>query len=419
MSRSPPPETDAGSAPAGSGSSGTGLGTRILVGMVVGSAAGALLGERAVVVEPLGDVFIRLLVLAAVPLVFFNLLAGLTALTDLRTFGRLAGKIMSYFVVTDVVALCLGLGAMSLLRPGEGMRLTEAFDGELAAVPSVADVLLGLVPTNVVDAFAEGDVVQIVVVAVLLGVATLMVREEVRHRLASVYADVAELLRRLVDLVLWTAPVGIGALMAVTVGRYGGALLGPLARFLLGVYTAQLVVFVGYLALLRLFTERRPLDFLGKTGALWATTAATTSSLASLSVSLDTAQRIGLPREIFSFTLPLGAQLNKDGTSVMLGAVFLFTAQAAGVEFAPAAFVSIVLIGLLLSEGSGGIPGGGFVIALIFVRAFGLPIEVAAIVGGIYRLVDMGNTTVNVMGDMVGTSLVAASESRRERRATP
>jgi len=391
-----------------------GLGTRILVGMVVGSVAGALLGERATIVEPLGDVFIRLLVLAAVPLVFFNLLAGLTAMTDLRTFGRLAGKILSYFVVTDIVALCLGLAAMSFLRPGEGMRLTEAFDGELAAVPSIPEVLLGLIPVNAVEAFSDGNVVQIVVVAVLLGVATLMLRGEARDRLATAYADLAELLRRLVDLVLWTAPVGIGALMAVTVGRYGAALLGPLARFLLGVYGAQFLVFVAYLALLRLFTEWRPLDFVQRTGALWATTAATTSSLASLSVSLDTARRIGLPREIFSFTLPLGAQLNKDGTSVMLGAVFLFTAQAAGVEFAPASFVSIVLMGLLLSEGSGGIPGGGFVIALIFVQAFGLPIEVAAIVGGIYRLVDMGNTTVNVMGDMVGTALVAASESRRE-----
>ncbi len=125
------------------------------------------------------------------------------------------------------------------------------------------------------------------------------------------------------------------------------------------------------------------------------------------------AEKIGLPRSLYSFTLPLGAQLNKDGTSVMLGAVLLFTAQAAGVDFGPAALFSIVLIGLLLSEGSGGIPGGGFVIALIYVQAFNLPIEVAAIVGGIYRLVDMGNTTINVMGDMVGTSLVAASEARR------
>ena len=380
--------------------------------MVAGSLLGLVLGERAEVVQPLGDLFIRLLVLAAVPLVFFNLLAGLTALSDVRTFGRLAAKIMSYFVLTDLLALALGAGAMVLLRPGVGMELTEPVEGAVGAVPSLTEVLLGMVPTNVFQAFADGNVVQIVLVAVLLGIATLLAGAETRERLTRAYGDLATLFRRFVDLVLLVAPVGIGALMAVTVGRYGAALLGPMSRFLLGVYTAQLVVFFGYMTLLAVFTDRRPLRFLVDTGPLWATTAATTSSLASLSVSLEMAEKIRLPPSVYSFTLPLGAQLNKDGTSVMLGAVLLFTAQAAGVTFTASSLVPILLVGLLLSEGSGGIPGGGFVIALIYVQAFNLPIEVAAIVGGIYRLVDMGNTTVNVMGDLVGTALVARSEGR-------
>lgn len=383
--------------------------------MIVGSALGALVGERIAVVQPIGDLFIRLLIMAAIPLVFFNLLAGLTALSDVRTFGRLAGKIMTYYVVTDLVALALGMGAMAILRPGVGMELTEQVQGTVGTVPSIGDVLLGMVPTNIFQAFSAGNVVQLVVVAVLLGIATLMLGGPVRDRLAAAYSDLAALLRRLVDLILIVAPVGIGALMAVTVGRYGAALIGPLTRFLLGVYAAQLIVFIGYMLLLRFFTERSPGRFLRDTGPLWATTAATTSSLASLSVSLEMAEKIRLPRALYSFTLPLGAQLNKDGTSVMLGAVLLFTAQAAGVHFDAGSLITILFIGLLLSEGSGGIPGGGFVIALIYVQAFNLPIEVAAIVGGIYRLVDMGNTTVNVMGDMVGTSLVAHSESKRPK----
>lgn len=390
-----------------------GLGTRILIGMALGAAVGVALGETVGVLQPIGDVFIRLLVLAAIPLVFFNLLAGLTALSDVTAFGRLAGKTMTYFVSTDVVALLLGLGAMSILRPGVGMQLTGELDGPVGAVPSIAEVLLGMVPRNAFAAFAEGNVVQIVVIAVLLGTATLLLDEGPRTRLAGVYRDVTALLRRIVDLVLLTAPVGIGVLMAVTVGTHGWALLGPMARFLAGVYAAQLVILVAYMALLRLGAARAPLTFLRETGPLWATTAATTSSLASLSVSLETAERIGLPTSIYSFTLPLGAQLNKDGTSVMLGAVLLFTAQAAGVQFGAASLVSVVLIGLLLSQGSGGIPGGGFVIALIYVQAFNLPIEVAAIVGGIYRFVDMGNTTINVMGDLIGTALVARSEAER------
>ena len=390
--------------------SGLGLGTQILIGMVVGSVLGAFFGERVSVLQPLGDLFIRLLVLAAVPLIFFNLLAGLTTLSDVRTFGRLAGKIMSYFVITDLIALSLGMGAMIVLKPGVGMQLTGAVDRAIGEVPSIADVLLGMVPTNMFEAFSSGNVVQLVVVSVLLGVATLMLSGPVKDRLSQGYQDLAALLRRLVDLILLVSPIGIGALMAVTVGRYGSELIGPMTKFLVGVWGGQLVVFCGYMVLLRVFTDRRPLRFLSDTGPLWATTAATTSSLASLSVGLEMAEKIKLPRSIYAFTLPLGAQLNKDGTAVMLGAVLIFTAQAAGVSFAPAAFLTLLLVGLLLSEGSGGIPGGGFVIALVYVQAFNLPIEIAAIVGGIYRLVDMSNTTVNIMGDMVGTALVARSE---------
>ncbi len=388
-----------------------GLGTKILLGMVVGASLGAVLGERISVVEPVGDLFIRLLLMAAIPLVFFNLLAGLTALTDLRTFGRLSAKIVGYYLLTTSVALTLGLTAMRLIRPGEGMTLTGEVSEAIGEVPSVSQILLELIPTNIFQAFAEGNVAQLVVVAVFLGIATLFLPAEPRDLLRKGYAALADLFRKLVDLILMVAPYGIGALMAVTVGRYGAELFGPMARFLLGVWGTQLLMVGVYLTLLVLLTDRRPLPFLRSTGTLWATTVATTSSLASLSVALETAEKIKLPRTVYSFTLPLGAQINKDGTSIMLSAVLLFTAQAAGVSFSLPELVTILLVGLLLSEGSGGIPGGGLVIALIFVQAFHLPLEVAAIVGGIYRLVDMGNTTINVMGDMVGTSIVAHSEA--------
>ena len=388
-----------------------GLGTKILLGMVVGASLGAALGERVTLLEPVGDLFIRLLLMAAIPLVFFNLLAGLTALTALRTFGRLSVKIVGYYLLTTSVALTLGLTAMHLIRPGEGMTLTEEVSEAIGEVPSVSQILLELIPTNVFQAFAEGNVAQLVVVAVFLGIATLFLPAEPRDLLRKGYAALADLFRKLVDLILMVAPYGIGALMAVTVGRYGAELFGPMTRFLLGVWGTQLLMVGVYLTLLVLLTDRKPLPFLRSTGTLWATTVATTSSLASLSVALETAEKIKLPRTVYSFTLPLGAQINKDGTSIMLSAVLLFTAQAAGVSFSLPELVTILLVGLLLSEGSGGIPGGGLVIALIFVQAFHLPLEVAAIVGGIYRLVDMGNTTINVMGDMVGTSIVAHSEA--------
>ena len=387
------------------------LGMKILLFMGLGILAGIVAGERATVVRPLGDLFIRLLMMGVIPLVFFNLLAGITSLPDLKTLGRIGGKIISYYVLTTTLALLLGLTAMRLLRPGIGMRLTEEVGSEFGEVPNVTDVFLDLVPENIFRSFADGQVAQVVVFAIFLGIATLFLSEPPRDSLRRGYAMLAEVLRQLVGLVMHFGPIGIGALAASTVGQYGAAIFGPLALFIGGVWGAQLTMVVVYLALLVAFTRRSPWRFLYDTGPLYATTAATCSSLASLAVAMDVAEkRVKLPRSIYAFTLPLGAQLNKDGTSIMLAGVLLFTAQAAGVDFGLASQITIVLIGLVLSEGSGGIPGGGFVIALIFVRAFNLPLEVAAIVGGIYRLIDMGSTTINCMGDMVGTTIVAHSE---------
>ncbi len=394
------------------------LGVKILLFMVLGIVAGILAGERAEVVQPLGDLFIRLLMMAVIPLVFFNLLAGITSLADPRSLGRVGGKIVAYYLTTTVAALTLGLTAMHLFKPGNGMQLREEVDAEFGQVPEVANVFIDLIPRNIFESFASGQVAQVVVFAIFLGIATLFLPEEPRGVLRRAFGALAEVLRKVVGIVMYFAPIGIGALAAATVGRYGAAIFGPLALFIVGIWTAQAVMVMVYMTLLVTFTRRSPLEFLTKTAPLYATTAATCSSLASLAVSLDIAERrLKLPRSIYSFTLPLGAQLNKDGTSIMLAGVLLFTAQAAGVDFSLASQVTIVLIGLVLSEGSGGIPGGGLVIALIFVQAFNLPLEIAALVGGIYRLIDMSSTTVNCMGDLVGTVIVAHSE--RGNAASP
>lgn len=391
-----------------------GLGTRILIWMVLGGVAGLVFGERVAIVEPLGTLFIRLLMMAAVPLVFFNLLAGLTGLGNAAALGRLATRTLSYFWITNVIAMSLGLLAAVLLRPGRGMQLTEAVQDNVGAVPNVVELLLGFVPDNPVAAFADANVVQVVVFAVLLGLGTLALPQERQHRVADLYALGAELFRKLVDIVLYVAPVGIGALTAVALGLYGDSIFGPLGLFILGVVGGQLVMFAIYMVLLAVASDRPPGRFLKQTGTLWATTAATCSSLASLAVALDVAERIKMPRSIYGFTLPLGAQINKDGTALFLVMVVAFTAQAAGVEWSVGGFVMVLLVGFLLSQGSAGIPGGGFVISLVYVQAFQLPLEIAAIVGGIYRLVDIGNTTFNVMGDMVGTAILERAEPPTE-----
>ncbi len=387
--------------------------------MSAGVAAGIVFGARAQVVQPLGDLFIRLLMMAAIPLVFFSLLAGLTGMTEVRALGRLGGKIMLFYLATTTMALILGLAIMHVLKPGRGMQLSGEVKDTFGQAPAAAEVLLSLVPENVFQAFASGQLAQIVVFAIFLGVTALLLPQAQRQTLQQGCELLADLLRKLVDVVMRFGPLGIGALTASSVGQHGEKIFGPLAIFLAGVWSAQALMVGVYMIFLRLFTRHSPLAFLKQTGPLYATTAATCSSLASLAVALELAEkRMKFPRSIYSFTLPLGAQINKDGTSIMLAGVLLFTAQAAGVQFDLAAQITIVLMGLMLSLGSGGIPGGGLVIALIFVKAFHLPLEIAVIVGGIYRLIDMGSTTINCMGDMVGTAIVAHSEMKGKEQVS-
>lgn len=391
--------------------------------MIFGVILGFVAPSWGVALAPLGDLFIRLLLMAAIPLVFFNLLAGLTTLDSLGILGRLGGKVMAYYLATTTVALTVGIAIMSWLRPGDGFELTggtDAVDEDFGEVPGVTQIILDLFPENVVQAFAEGNVAQIVVFAIFLGVATLLLPDRQQEPLARIYNAFADSLRKLVDIIMHFGPIGIGALIAATVGEYGDELFGPMALFLGGIWLGQLFMFLLQMTILTALSDFTPREFLGRTGPLYATAAGTCSSLATLSTALQIAEeRLGIPKSVYSFTLPLGAQLNKDGTALMLTGVLLFTAQAAGVEFSFGEMIIILLVGLVLSEGSGGIPGGGAVIAMIFVQAFQLPLEIAGIVIGVYRLIDMGNTTINVTGDTVASIVIAQSEgwSREEVRA--
>ena len=393
------------------------LGVKILIWMIAGVAVGIAFGERAVVLQPIGDLFIRLLFMSAIPLVFFNLIAGITSLTDFGTLGRLGVKTLAYYFTTTVVALSVGLLITGYVQPGIGMQLTDEVPPSVGSVPSLSQLILDLFPANIFDAFGQGNIIQVVVFALFLGITTIMLPEPQKEKIQDAFALLASLFRQLVSLILKFAPLGIAALAAATIGSYGGAVFGPLAKFIASIWSAQIVMVLAYTLVLAALTKRPPLTWLKQTAPLYATTAATCSSLASLVVAMDIARnRLRLPENIYSFTLPLGAQLNKDGTAIMLVAVLLFTAQATGVEFTPPEMVTIVVVGLILSESSGGIPEGGLVAALVFVQSFDLPLEIAGIVAGIYRLIDMSSTTVNCMGDMTWTTILSDGEVRRPGR---
>ena len=398
---------------------GLSLGVKILIWMALGIVVGILFGDDAEALQPIGDLFIRLLFMSAIPLVFFNLIAGVTSLADFSTLGRLGFKTLLYYFATTSIALCLGLLIASIMQPGIGMQLSEPVSPSFGTVPAMSELVLGLFPSNIFDAFSQGNIVQVVVFALFLGITILLMPEQQKDEIQGAFALLASLFRELVGLILRFAPIGVGALAAATVGTYGGAIFGPLAKFIVSIWSAQMIMIIAYMIVLAILTKRPPLTWLKQTAPLYATTAATCSSLASLVVAMEIARaRLRLPENIYSFTLPLGAQLNKDGTAIMLAAVLLFTAQATGYEFSIGEMVTIVFVGVILSESSGGIPEGGLVAALVFVQSFNLPLEIAGIVAGIYRLVDMGSTTVNCMGDMTWTTILSDAEDKRVGQQT-
>ena len=388
------------------------LGNLMLIGMGVGVAFGIVLGESATRAAFLGDIFIRLLTLVAVPLVFFNLIAALASSGASGGVSRLMLRIGGFFLVTTVAAHLISLSVIGVLRPGSGLAAAvgAGAEGGPTAVPGFRDFLFALVPDNALGVFVDDRVTAVVVLGLMVGFAAWGLDGERRADVARFFASGTALLRQLVGGVLWFGPLGVAALAAASVGEYGSSIFGPLGVYIGAVWIADVAIFALYFAVLRFLAGTSPLSFLRRTATVWTTTISTCSSLASLGASLNAAEKMGLPRSTYALTLPLGAQFNKDGSAVLLSGIVLFTAQAVGVSFGAGEILIVIALGVLLSAAAPGVPNGGLVNQFLLLRAFGLPVEIGVLVAGIYRLVDMPTTTANIMGDLVGTMVVARKQ---------
>ncbi len=387
------------------------IGTQIFIGMAVGVVVGFWMGPSASALKPIGDIFIRLLVMAAIPLIFFTLMSGLTTIKEAGFVGRLTARILVYYVVTSVIAFAIAIIVMETLQPGAGFQLKGEVKNQVGQMPSVAAVILDIFPSNVIAAFAAGNVTQIVVFGVLLGIATVFLDAETRTKVVGFFEAGRSLFIKLASIVIAFSPIGLGVLTAYSVGVYGSKVAGPLLKFMGAIYLAEILMFIVVMALLYAVARVSPIFFLKRTWPLYLTTAGTTSSLASLAQALQIAEeKLHIPRTVCGFTLPFGVQFTKDGTGIFLAGILLFAAQSEGQVLPLGTIVVVVLTGLLLATGSGGVPGGGLVVGLVFVKAFGLPIEIAVLIGGIYHLLDMSNTTLNLMNDLVATVIASRLE---------
>lgn len=389
--------------------------TKLLVAMILGIALGIIFGPSVTVIKPLGTVFLNLLKMAALPLVVVNLISGIASLDDPKSFGRVGGKIMAYYFATTAVAIVLGLTVGFLFKPGAGFQLTGTYDGAVQTIPSIGETIVNLIPSNIFASLTSGSFDQIVVFSAFVGITILFLPAEQKAPLAKGVNTLASLFNKMVGLIMGYAPIGICALMASTVGTYGADLFGFLAKYLGASYSAAALHVCLYLILLFVFTGMKPLHFLKKALPLMVTTLSTSSSLACVPVNLQCADDLDVDRKVSGFTIPLGSQINKDGNGIMLAITFLFAAQCVGADTSLATLLRVILISLILTTGAGGVPGGIVSIAIV-VDAFGLPLEVVALVSGIFTLIDVVFTTMNCLGDLVGTVIVDRSEKKRTIR---
>lgn len=429
--------------------------TKILIGLVAGSlvalaAKTGLAGEGGPLtqheleafgerwIQPVGDFFIRAIILTVVPLVFASLTAGIHRLGDVRALGRMGGRTMAIFLGTALLGAVLATVVYQLTQPGDSLSeqtralLAAQFADSVAAADSVRgeasqrfsgsllEILLSMVPQNIVGAMTSNrDLLQVILFAVLFGTALTMIDQKLAKPVADFVEGLNEVMIKIISLLMALAPYGVFALVFMVVIRFGAEVLYALALYTLVVLLALLLhLGLVLVPLMRLLAGWRPLAFLRATRDIWITAFSTSSSSATLPVTMRVAEeKLGVPRSVSSFVLPLGATVNMDGTTIYQVIAVHFVAQVWGVPMDLNASITLILVAMLMAVGAAGVPGGVIPLLYVVMATVGIPDDVIpqgiALILGMDRLLDMCRSALNVVGDTATASVIAALEAKR------
>jgi proton glutamate symport protein len=383
----------------------------IFIGMAAGIALGFLAPGIAANLAPLSNIFLRLIKSIIAPLIFGTLVAGIARTGSVRAMGRIGLKAIIYFEVVTTIALFLGLAAVNFVRPGEGMELAPSA-AELnvpKAQTSASAILEHTFPSSIIDAMARGEVLQIVVFSFLFGAAAAAIGAAAQP-VVRFAESLAEIMFRYTNYVMYLAPVGVGAAMAVTVSSKGIGVLYGLGKLILTMYVAQIlfviVVLGGVIAIARVPLRR----FVAAAREPFLIAFSTASSEAALPRALENMEQFGVPKHIVGFVMPTGYSFNLDGTTLYLALASVFVAQAAGIEMSLGQQLIMMLTLMLTSKGVAGVPRAALVILAGTLATFGLPLEGAAVLLAIDAVMDMARTSVNVLGNCLATAVIARWE---------
>lgn len=388
------------------------LWTKILIGLFAGALFGLWLPSLAPYIKPIGDGFIQLINMLIVPLIFSSLLVGVTSIDDTKKMGRVGLKTLLLYLGSTAFAITIGLLVSASLQPGVGVDLGTASTGLNSPAQSWTDTLVSLIPRNPVAAMANGHILQIIIFAILLGIALNLTGSKAKPVIAF-FDGLAEGMYKLTGMVMALAPYGVFCLIGYVASQYGLAVLLPLGKVVLGVYLGCVIHAVVILGgALFVFGRFNPIRFFKGIVDAIAVAYSTASSSGTLPVSIRCVRKnLGVSDSISSFVLPMGATINMDGTAIYQGVCAIFIAQAYGIELTLGHYATLVLTSTFASIGSAGVPGAGLIMLTLVLNSVGLPLEGIAIIAGIDRILDMARTTVNVVGDCAVTVLVAQGEN--------
>lgn len=408
-----------------------GLSTKIFVALLVGALLGVgihyFLPEGyvrdTIIIEGVfyvvGQGFIRLMQMLVVPLVFCSLVCGSMAIGDTKTLGKVGVKTVLFYLFTTALAVSIALSVAYLIRPGIGLDMDAVQTSEVTTTTegtSLVDTILNIIPKNPISSMASGDMLPIIVFALFVGIMLAKLGSKV-STVANFFSEFNDVMMEMTMAIMKIAPIGVFCLIARTFANLGFSAFKPMIKYM-GSVTFALIIqcFVGYQVLLFIFTRLNPMKFVKKFAPVMGFAFSTATSNATIPMSIDTLhKKMGVSKQISSFTIPLGATVNMDGTSIMQGVAVVFIAQAYGINLTPANLATVVVTATLASIGTAGVPSVGLVTLSMVLASVGLPIEGIALIMGIDRILDMMRTAVNITGDAVCTTIIAHQEKVLDR----
>ena len=407
-----------------------GLTSRIFIGLIGGLILGVILNlfvphsyfRDTILVEGIfyviGNGFIRLMKMLVVPLVFCSLVCGSASIGDTKALGKVGGKTIAFYLCTTALAVTVAITVATIVRPGIGLDMSAIQKGDAVAAESTSavDTLLNIIPENPIGSLANGTMLQIILFALIVGVLLAKMGERA-ELIFNLFSQCNDLMMEMTNMVMTLAPIGVFCMIARTFANLGFDAFVPLLKYMGSVVLGLgIQCFIVYMLLLVVFARLNPFRFLKKFFPVMGFAFSTSTSNATIPMNIDTLEeKIGVSRKISSFTIPLGATINMDGTSIMQGVAVVFAAQAYGIHLGLNGYLTVIATATLASIGTAGIPSVGLVTLSMVFTAVGLPVEAIMLIMGVDRILDMLRTAVNITGDAVCTTIVAKQNGEFDR----